>query len=91
MTRAFSNNLYIVMIFDSTETNEGIIAQKAMVQQVDAKPIKNHWREMNRIKNELFGEEKTAIEYYPAKSRLIDEHDIYWLWIFEEGVLPTYN
>jgi len=32
--------------------------------------------------------ETTAVEYYPAKSELVDEANIYWLWIFPEGVLP---
>ena len=33
-------------------------------------------------------EETTAVEYYPAQSELIDDHNIYWLWIFPNDVLP---
>ena len=39
------------------------------------------WASKQRIKNELFGEEKTAIEFFPPKSALIDDANIYWIWI----------
>ena len=58
------------------------------VQKHDDLPIPNHWREMMNIKNEIFGEEATAVEYYPAKSKLQDLHNIYWFYIFPDGVLP---
>jgi D-lyxose ketol-isomerase len=87
LTRAFRNTRYTVMVFDNHPVTTGF-ASCVMVQKHDATPIIRHWSEMQKIKNEIFGEETTAIEYYPAKSKLIDEHDIYWFWIFPEGVLP---
>lgn len=87
MTRCYRNNYYTVMIEDDAPTTKGS-AIKAMVQAHDDLPIPRHWREMQRIKNELFGEETTAIEYYPAQSDLVDDHNIYWLWVFPEGQLP---
>lgn len=88
MTRAYRNNRYIVMIDDNSKTTKGI-AIKAMVQTLDDTPIVNHWSELQKIKNELFGEETTGIEYYPKESKLINDHNIYWLWIFSEEVLPV--
>jgi 1-acyl-sn-glycerol-3-phosphate acyltransferase len=88
MTRAFANNRYIVMIMDNAETDKGK-AIRAMVQTVDDKPIERHWKEMQRIKNEIFGPEVMAIEYYPKESELQDLHNIYWMWIFPEGTIPT--
>lgn len=87
MTRAFSNNRYIVMIDDNVMTDKGT-AIRAMIQTVDDQPIKNHWSEIQKIKNEIFGPEAIGIEYYPAESKLINVHNIYWLWIFPVGVLP---
>lgn len=87
MTRAFKNNRYIVMIDDNAETDKGT-AIKAMVQRLDDTPIPNHWSEMQKIKNELFGEEAVGIEYFPKVSALTDDHNIYWLWIFDEKLLP---
>ncbi len=88
MTRAFRNNRYVVMINDNAEMTNGIIAIRAMVQRHDDKPIPNHWREMQSIKNEIFGSDRTGIEFYPAESELQNYHNIYWLWILPEGTLP---
>lgn len=74
------------MIQDDKETTHGP-AICAMVQAIDAQPIKNHWRELQRIKREIFGD-VMAIEYYPSDFDLIDDANIYWLWIFPEGVIP---
>lgn len=87
MTRAFKNNRYIVMIYDQTPVTTGF-ATKAMIQKIDNTPILGHWSEIQKIKNELFGEESIAVEYYPAKSKLIDDFNIYWIWLFPENVLP---
>lgn len=89
MTRAYKNNRYCVMIDDSAKMTHGVTAIKVMVQRHDDKPIPKHWREMQNIKNELFGPEIVAIEFYPAESKLLDDHNIYWLWILPEKFLPT--
>lgn len=49
------------------------------------------WRDMQRIKNELFGEDRFAIQIYPAQSHLIDDADMYHLWIMEEGYHPGFG
>lgn len=87
MTRAFRNNRYTVMIFDNVLTTHGL-AIKVMVQNHHNMPIQNHWSEMQRIKNEVFGEEVIAVEYYPKESQLLNTHNIYWFFIYPEGVLP---
>lgn len=87
MTRAYSNNRYIVTVMDHAPTDKGE-AIRVMIQVPSDRPIPNHWSELQRIKSELFGKETTAIEYYPAESELVDKFNIYWLWIFPEGVLP---
>jgi D-lyxose ketol-isomerase len=87
MTRAFRNTRYTVMVYDNEPTTKGT-ATKVMVQKYDDTPILRHWSEMQKIKNEIFGEETTAVEYYPAQSKLIDVHNIYWFWIFPNDQLP---
>lgn len=87
MTRAYRNNRYTVMIYDGSMTTAGPVT-RALIQNHFDEPIKNHWSEIQRIKNEVFGPEVTAIEYYPAESQLINQHNIYWIWIFPQGVLP---
>jgi len=87
MTRCFRNNKYTVMVDDNRPVSSGKAAV-ALIQNHLNLPIKNHWSEMQRIKNEIFGAETVAIEYYPASSMLTDKANIYWMWIFPEGVLP---
>lgn len=78
------------MVYDNMITDK-CLATKALVQTWDDRPIVNHWREMQRIKNEIFGEETVGIEFYPKESELVDNFNIYWMWIFPDGVLPRVN
>lgn len=87
MTRCWRNNRYIVMIDDNRMTTHGK-AILALVQKHDDTPILHHWSEMQKIKNTIFGEQSTAIEYYPPESELQDIHNIYWMWVFPDGVIP---
>lgn len=87
MTRAFRNTRYIVMVYENHPVSSGL-ATCALIQKHDDTPIVRHWSEIQKIKNEIFGEATTAVEYYPAQSELIDDHNIYWIWIFPEGALP---
>jgi len=42
------------------------------------------WAEKYQIKNELFGENRAAIEVYPKTARLVDMADVYHLWVFDK-------
>lgn len=87
MTRAYRNNIYTVMVYDDSETTQGL-AIRVMIQKHNNSPIINHWSEIQKIKNAIFGNEVTAIEYYPKESELINDFNIYWIWIFEDNSLP---
>jgi hypothetical protein len=86
LTRAFRNNRYIVQVHDYAETTVGY-AIRAMIQSLTGEPVRN-WEDLQRVKNECFGAETVAIEYYPAQSDLRNAHNIYWLWIYEPGQIP---
>lgn len=43
------------------------------------------WRHLQQIKNEVCGNEREAIELYPAESRLADSANEYHLWALPEG------
>lgn len=53
------------------------------------------WAEKMMIKNELFGEDRFAIEVYPKQEKLVDVSDVYHLWVFNKkydmpfGIHPT--
>lgn len=76
MTRAYQNNRYTVMVQDDCKTTSGP-AIRAMIQAHDDRPITYHWSEIQKIKNQIFGEETWAVEYYPAESELRDDYNIY--------------
>jgi len=71
------NNLYQVNI----AYGEDII--HLSIKRRDKRPIHN-WRQLQRIKNELVGEEYEAVEIYPAESRLVDTSNQYHLWVFTD-------
>ena len=43
------------------------------------------WNIKQEIKNELWGEDRLAIEVFPQESHLIDAQDCYHLWIMPKG------
>lgn len=53
------------------------------LKTLDKQP-RHDWREMQRIKNELVGEEVESIELYPAESRLVDTSNQYHMYCFPE-------
>lgn len=50
----------------------------------DRRPARD-WRHYQQIKNEVCGEEATAIEIYPPESRLVDTANEYHLWVWPPG------
>jgi hypothetical protein len=49
--------------------------------------IRPTWHEMQRIKNDLAGPDCTAIEVYPAQRDVVDEADMFHIWVLR-GKLP---
>lgn len=43
------------------------------------------WSIKQAIKNELFGEDRLAIEVFPTEKALVDIMDCYHLWVFPKG------
>ena len=46
------------------------------------------WRDTQRMKNELFGEDAEAIELYPKEERLHDTCNQFHLWVIKDGIFP---
>lgn len=43
------------------------------------------WAEKQWLKNSLFGKSRTAVEVFPSEERLVDQANMYHLWVFESG------
>lgn len=54
------------------------------IKRIDKDAIgSERFRDFQRIKNELVGDEHEGMELYPAESRLVDASNQYHLWVFE--------
>jgi hypothetical protein len=74
---AYSDGEYAVMT-RKVETEWGEVIH-ACIRNVDNTDIP--WAEKQRIKNELLGEEHIAIEVFPKISELVDQANMYHLWV----------
>lgn len=84
LDRVWVNDKYCVMA-RSIITEWGRV-DHACIRNVSSTDIP--WRDKQKIKNELWGEEYTAIEVFPAQSELVDEANMYHMWIFKDYKLP---
>lgn len=78
MTKCCLNNKFSVQFF-LHKTEWGNI-DHLIIRRHDTKPIRS-WYDMQRIKNELVGSDRTAVEVFPADKNLVDEANLYHLWV----------
>jgi hypothetical protein len=78
---AFENSIYAVLI-RTIDTTWGVV-DHACISTLTGGDVA--WRDKQRIKNELFGEDRTAIEVYPTTRDLCDGADAWHLWVLPPG------
>lgn len=81
--KVFRNNLYQVAVTPVQQESGTWIWLS--IKRIDRKVI-HDWRHLQRIKNDLVGEEREAIEIYPPESQLVDEANQFHLWVMPAGV-----
>lgn len=79
--QAWLNNQYSVQAHRH-RTILGRRATRLLIRRNDSAPVVA-WHDMQRIKNELFGKDAVAIQVFPKADDLVDEFNIYWLWVLE--------
>jgi hypothetical protein len=78
------NDVYMVTV---TRHAEGWVEHLSIKRRDRGPDIP--WRDLQRMKSELAGDEAEAIEIFPAESRLVDTANQRWLWCFPPGeVIP---
>jgi hypothetical protein len=75
----YANNLYKCLL----RNNQPSITWLS-VKRNDSAAIHN-WQDLQQIKNDICGEEREALELYPAMSRIVDCENQYHLWVFPVG------
>jgi hypothetical protein len=83
LDRAWRNAVYSVQCYPKASEWGEVL--NLMVRRHDNQPIRS-WRDMQRIKSELVGAERVAVEVYPAESALVDDANMYHLWVLPEGM-----
>ena len=78
----WKNNLYVALV-RYLETDWGTMRHAAIRT---ARNLEPPWRDKQRMKNEIFGEEAVAIEVMPEMSRLVDLADMYHIFVLPEGM-----
>ena len=86
-TKCFHNNQYIVLYVPPMDTALGPV-ERLMIRRGDSS-TDVPWAHKQRIKDELLGEDRVAVEWFPSRDKLVDNHNWYHLWVFEPGfVMP---
>lgn len=84
----FRNGLYIVRVkylkMNDDKTPNPLGAVWLSIRSNNRKAIRD-WRHFQRIKSEIAGAEREAIEIFPPESSLVDGANQYHLWVLPEG------
>ena len=75
----FMNNLFVVQVHN--EHCDWGPVKRVMIRRADAEP-EHDWAIFQKIKNEIFGADCTALEVYPKERNKIDVANVYWLFVF---------
>lgn len=73
LANCWVNNLFSVQEYQSGPWH------RIMIRRHDTARVV--WAEMQRIKNEIFGEHRIAIEVFPRQSDLVDSANMYWFFL----------
>lgn len=85
--RAWVNNRFLVLGIPFTW--RGQKCGWLEIQRNDGRPGIG-WAEIQKIKNQLLGPEAFAFEVYPRESELVDDFNVYHLWVPPQDMkLPT--
>lgn len=71
---AYTNEIFSVLV---RELKDGV-KHLAVTSLSEIRPT---WPEMQRIKSEIAGEEATAVEVYPPESEVVDDANMYHIWV----------
>lgn len=85
--RAAENGVFAVMVRETSAGAWGDVTHAWVRTASQATDLT--WAEKQRIKDELFGRERVAIEVFPPRSEMVDAANLFHLWVFPKGfVLP---
>lgn len=84
------NSRYQVAMAEAPTRDGDYKVTHLSIKRIDKMPI-HDWRELQRIKNELCGPDREAVEIYPAEARLTDESNQFHLWVLPAGMAVPFG
>lgn len=86
--RAVSNTAYVALVrFLDPDGMDGRVHLAIRTPSNREPP----WRDMQRIKNEIMGRDRFAVQVCPPADKLIDDADMYHLWVMPVGYAPGFG
>lgn len=83
LKRACLNLVYSVQFFERTSSWGQI--DHLIIRRHDGAAEPFPWAELQRIKDELLGSERVAVEVFPAQSQLVDDAHCRHLWVLPDA------
>ncbi len=83
MLCAYVNRVYSVQVYECEVEELGIVTHLALRRHDTLMP--RAWSDLQRIKDELVGPERVAVEVFPKRTQLVDVANMAHLWVFPEG------
>lgn len=80
--KVYVNGLFVVQVYDYPCTWGNV--ERVMIRWNDARPD-HDWALFQKIKNDLFGEHRVALEVYPSEENKQDVANIYWIFLLPDG------
>lgn len=82
ITEVYRNSVFCVLK-RVVETPQGPITHLGISSLSGERPT---WPEAQRIKDEIAGPTATAVEVYPPRNEIVDEADMYHLWVLPHAL-----
>lgn len=83
VSRTWQNGWFAVLARE-VETEWGAVTH-VMIRNAPNTPVRC-WPDLMRIKDALFGRDRTAVEVYPPRSEVIDQANMTHLWVLPAGM-----
>lgn len=82
ITHGFLNNRYAVQVSE-IDTDWGRVTH-LWIRRHDSQPVRS-WPDLQRIKNEIAGPDRLAVEVFPPQSEVVDLANMLHLWVLPVG------
>lgn len=76
------------ILYEDVESDNGIVYAHLLIQKIDGNPITNYMH-LQEIKDDLLGEDVSAIEIFPKKDDLCNGSNVRHLWTWKSIELPN--